>query len=34
VMDSPCFHAVDATAAGREEADRLRFAPFAWAGAC
>jgi hypothetical protein len=33
VVDSPCFHAVDATAAGREEGDRLRFASFAWAGA-
>jgi hypothetical protein len=33
VVDSPCFHAVDATAAGREEGGGLRFALFAWAGA-
>jgi hypothetical protein len=29
VVDSPCFHAVDATA----WLDRLRYATFAWAGA-
>lgn len=33
VVDSPYFHAVDATAADREEGDRLRLAAFAWAGA-
>jgi hypothetical protein len=33
VVDSPCFHAVDATAASREGVDRLRFDSLAWAGA-
>jgi hypothetical protein len=33
VVDSPYFHAIDATAVDRGEGDRLRLAAFAWAGA-
>jgi hypothetical protein len=33
VVDSPYFHAIDATAADREEGDRLPLTAFVWAGA-